>query len=151
MVMRNDLSRAFLKAALVASALALATPALAADRVLQVVDISDKGMSTEGGEAKLFRLVNSRLGACKIEVVHFGEMGRTTLRFLFDSRLRFAARREYSYNGHIASITNLRMTLRREVNLSSPEGARELPAAYAEYRALFDPAKLAQCTRAARR
>lgn len=139
------------KAALAAPIIALAAPALAADQVLQVVDLSDKGFSTEGGEAKLFRLVNSRLGACKIEVVHYGETGRTALRFIFDRRLRFAARREYGYNGHIATTSNLKVTLRREINLASAEGAREFPAAYAESRGHFDASRLAQCNRTLRR
>lgn len=133
---------------LAAPLLLIAGTAHAADPVLQVVDLSEKGMSSEGGEAKLFRLTNSRLGACKIEVVHFGEMGRTTLRFLFDRQLRFAARREYSYSGHIASTPDPVMTLRSEANLSSPGAAGELRLAYAEYRAMFDPAKLSRCERA---
>ena len=128
-----------------------ATPALAADSALQVVDLSERGLSTEGGEARLFRMTNSRLGSCKIEVVHYGEMGRTTYRFIFDRELRYAALREYSYAEHVASLSPMKMTLRREVLLASPEGRRELPASYAENRAFFDSRKLALCNRPARR
>ena len=151
MAMRKSSARRFLQVLLTGPALALGTPALAADRVLQVVDLSDKGMSTEGGEAKLFRLIGSPNGTCKIEVTHNGETGYTSLRFVFDRQLRFAAQRTYSYDGHIFELTNLKPRLTREINLSSPEGARELPPMYSEYRAFFDPAKLAQCNRAARR
>ena len=123
----------------------------AADITLQVVDLSDKGMSTEGGEARLMRMTNSSLGACKIEVVHYGEMGRTTFRFIFGRDLRYAARRVYSYAEHVASSSRMKMTLQSEVLLSSQEGARQLPLAYAEYRGFFDSRKLAQCNRSALR
>ena len=128
-----------------------ASAAMAADITLQVVDLTDKGLSTEGGEAKLFRMTNSTAGACKIEVVHYGEMGRITYRFIFDRALRFAARREYSYAEHVAVSSRMKMTLRREVLLASPEGSRELTTAYVESRAFFDSRKLAQCNRTARR
>jgi hypothetical protein len=128
-----------------------ATPALAADATLQVVDLTDRGLSTEGGEARLLRMTNSSLGSCKIEVVHYGEMGRTTYRFIFDRELRYAALREYSYAEHVAVSSRMKMTLRREVLLSSQEGLRELPATYAEYRGFFDSRKLVLCNRTAHR
>jgi hypothetical protein len=151
MVFRRNVQLRVWQRSLALPLLLLAAPSLAIDSTLQVVDLSEKGMSTEGGEARLLRMANSNLGSCKIEVVHYGEMGRTTYRFMFDRALRYAARREYSYAEHFAASSRSKMTLRREVLLSSQEGARELPIAYVEYRGFFDPRKLALCNRTARR
>lgn len=151
MAVRADLRRGAWQGALALLLLLSSSAALAAETTLQVVDLTDKGLSTEGGEARLFRMTNSTLGACKIEVVHYGEMGRITYRFIFDRALRYAALREYSYAEHVATSSRMKMTLRREVLLASPEGSRELLGSYAEYRGFFDPRKLAQCNRTARR
>jgi hypothetical protein len=151
MAVRPNVRLRLRQRALALSLLLAAAPALAADATLQVVDLTDRGLSTEGGEARLFRMTNSSLGSCKIEVVHYGEMGRITYRFIFDQELRYAALREYSYAEHVAVSSRMKMTLRREVLLSSQEGRRELPAAYAENRSFFDSRKLALCNRAARR
>jgi hypothetical protein len=121
---------------------AIPQPALAKAVPLETVDLNDRSMSTEGGLAKLFRLTNSAAGRCKIEVIHYGEMGQTTYRFTFSAKLNYAALREYAY---VEPLNARGMTLRREVLLSSREGKRLLPAEFSFYKALFAPAKLAQC------
>lgn len=139
-------SRLFVLMLAMAAPLSLLPQAAQAGTILlQTVDLTDKGLSTEGGEAKLFRLTGSSLGRCKIEAVHYGEMGRTTMRFIFDGRLRYAAMREYHYPGPFASNRNGRIRLIREVLLSSAEGARTLPGDWVTYKGYFDAAKLAQC------
>lgn len=120
--------------------------AQAATTLLQKVDLTDLGLSAEGGEAKLFRMTGSPLGRCKIETVHFGETGRTTYRFIFDARLRYAAMREYGYGAPLGTSPNVRMTLRREVLLVSAEGARTLPGEWAEAKGYFQARNLAACS-----
>ncbi len=119
--------------------------ASAADTLLQTVDLTDQGWSTEGGEAKLFRVTNSRTGNCKIEAVHYGETGRTTYRFVFSDRLNYAARREYAYPEPIYLMKKVKMKLVSEVLLGSPEGKQLLSEEFLTYRAFFDPARLAAC------
>ena len=125
--------------------------AFAGTILVQTVDLSEMDMSSEGGEAKLFRLTNSGLGRCKIEAVHYGEMGRTTYRFIFDSELRYAAMREYAYAQPIATSPNVRMTLRREVLLASSEGAQSLPGEFSAYKGYFESRNLVQCAGGRRR
>lgn len=123
----------------------LAAPSSAADTLLQTVDLTDQGWSAEGGEAKLFRVTGVTTGRCKIEVVHYGETGRTTYRFLFSANLNFAAKREYRYPEPIASMKKVTMKRTSEALLSDPAWRQMLTEDYATYRAFFDPAKLAAC------
>ncbi|MGE3692749.1 MAG: hypothetical protein AB7F98_15350 [Novosphingobium sp.] len=136
-----------MKRVFLALSLGLLAPqtANAATALLQTVDLTDQGLSAEGGEAKLFRLTGTSLGRCKIEAVHFGEMGRTTYRFIFDARLRYAAMREYRYAEPLSASSNVRMRVAREVLLTSAEGGRTLPGEWATYKGYFDAAKLARC------
>jgi hypothetical protein len=111
--------------------------------LLQTVDIW--GMSTEGGEGKLYRATKPALAPCRIDVLLYGEMGRTGWSFTFGSRLLSATRTNYSYNrpfymkggGRVASTHSI--TMRRETN------RKQLMTDFAEFKALFDPRKLAQC------
>ena len=139
--------------ALVSAALGLALypqSASAAAVLLQAVNLTDQNMSTEGGEATLFRLTNQKPVRCKIEVVHYGETGRTTYRFIFADKLHYAARREFSYPRPIYEMRRLRMSLKRELLLASPEGTSVLPGDFQTYKAFFKSAKLRQCSGKAR-
>src|SRR3954471_16733795 len=64
--------------------------------LLQSIDIW--GMSTEGGEGKLYRATTPALAPCRMDVLLYGEMGKTGWSFTFGSRLLSATRTEYSYD-----------------------------------------------------
>jgi hypothetical protein len=125
---------------------AIPQPAFARATLLQTVDLNDRGMSTEGGLANLFRLANSGSGHCKIEVVHYGETGQTTYRFIFSSKLNHAARREYRYDNPIYAPHRVRMRLTEEEHLTSRKGKESLPRDFSLYRSMFDPAQIARCS-----
>jgi hypothetical protein len=114
---------------------------------LQTVDLSDKGMSTEGGEAKLLRVTSGKSSYCRIDVVHYGETGKTTYGFAFNPRLFSAAKREYRYAEPIYTNPNVKVARTEVMTLKTPTGAKTLPTAFQEYRAFFEPRKLARCSR----
>ena len=135
-----------MRTAIVAGLALFATPASAADVLLQTVDLIDQGWSAEGGEVKLFRVTKMTTGNCKIEAVHYGETGRTTYRFIFSQRLNFAAKREYRYPESIATMKKVEMKLVSEILLNSELGKEMLPMDFDTYKAFFDPAMLAACS-----
>src|SRR5687768_8222241 len=90
--------------------------------LLQTVDLSEKAMSTEGGVAKLFRMSSRKGTGCKIEAVHYGEMGKATYVFLFDPNLYSAARRDYSYDSPIFATARAMPRLTKTLSSESAEG-----------------------------
>lgn len=124
---------------------AFSQPLLAKNTVLQTVDLTDMGLSTEGGEAKLYRMANPKNGKCRIEAVHYGEMGKAVYSFNFGGTLLYAALREYRYSEPLMMGPKAKMTLAREVTLQSDEGAATLPTEFETYKTYFDAAVLKQC------
>lgn len=124
---------------------ALPQQLLAKNTVLQTVDLTDMGLSAEGGEAKLYRMGDPKNGKCRIEAVHFGEMGKVVYSFNFGSTLRYAALREFRYSKPLMMGQKAKMILAREVTLQSAEGAKILPKEFETFKAFFDVAILAGC------
>lgn len=114
--------------------------------LLQTIDLNHLNMSGEGGEAKLYRGERS----CQIAVVHYGEMGKMTYRFVFGRALEAAEQQEFAYAEPLGASATVESTLRRTVNLASPEGRASLPGEFQTYKAMFDPGRLAICGAAAK-
>ena len=127
------------------SVLVSADNAVAKPTVLQTVDLTDMNMSTEGGEARLYRANGVKHGRCKIAVVHYGESGKMTYVFEFDSKLYAAEAREYRYESPIYVNPNAKSILSRRNTLASRKGRETLPKDFDTYRALFDARRLARC------
>jgi hypothetical protein len=113
--------------------------------VLQTIDLTDRGMSTEGGEVSLYRVTTAKSAYCRIEATHLGETGKTIYAFAFNPRLFSAAKREYDYDASIWAKRSIKQTLANTETLKTKVGAATLPAAFAEYRAFFDAHMLASC------
>ena len=122
-------------------------PSPAKSVTLQTVDLTGKGMSTEGGEAKLYRSADAKGSHCTIKAIHFGETGKTTYDFTFGSRLFSAERREYDYDKPIYADPNVNVSSIRTESLKTKAGSLTLPAAFKEYRSFFDARQLARCFR----
>ena len=131
---------------LVCSALVPTGVAVAKSTLLQTVDLTDMSMSTEGGEARLYRTGDLKHGVCRIEAVHFGEIGKAIYVFDFGSKLYAAERSEYRYDLPIHTSTNLKATLTEKTTLASREGRKTLLKDLETYKALFDARKLARCS-----
>jgi hypothetical protein len=114
---------------------------------LQTVNLTGmkEFMSTEGGEARLYRTGDVKHGVCRIEAYHFGEMGKAIYVFDFGSKLYAAERREYRYNAFFYTTRNLKVTLTERTTLASLEGRNSLPKDFEAYKALFEARKLAEC------
>jgi hypothetical protein len=129
-------------------AISLATEPCAAKSVtLQTVDLNDKAMSTEGGEATLYRVSTGKSVYCRIEAIHYGETGKAIYGFAFNPRLFSAVRREYDYEQPIYIDPGARQTLTSTETLETKEGSATLPAAFREYRSFFDARNLSRCLR----
>ncbi len=132
--------------AALALAISVAAPATAKSIVLQTVNLNDREMSTEGGEATLYRVTSAKGAYCRIEAIHYGETGKAVLGFAFNPRLFSAVMRQYRYNlpiywdggGKVASV--------HTVTLETKEGAAHLPADFKEYLTFFDGRQLAKCS-----
>lgn len=130
------------------ASLCLAAPLHAAKSVrLQTIDLSDRGMSSEGGEAILYRVIDGKSIYCRIAVVHFGETGKTTLGFAFNPRLFSAVQRNYDYATSVNLDPRAKIVRVRVESLKTKAGAATLPAAFPQYRSLFDSRKLRACAR----
>lgn len=128
------------------AALLLAGSAVAKMTVLQIVDLTEAGMSTEGGEATLYR-DNDAVGlVCKIEAIHYGETGRSILVFEFGSRLMTAEATEYRYKTPISVNPKAKLILNKKTTLSSREGREFLTKEFETYKSLFDAGNLAKCS-----
>jgi hypothetical protein len=133
---------------LVCSCLALCAAAasgavVAKPILLQTVDLA--GMSTEGGEANLYRASEPALAPCRIEVWHYGESGKATYVFIFGSKLYSAVRTDFEYNMPFYMPKGGRVVSAHSITLRTAEGRKRLPTDFKEYEALFDPHKLARC------
>ena len=140
-----DVTRAFTVGAAVCATALAPSPCSATSVTLQTVDLTDKGMSIEGGETTLYRISNGKKVHCRIEAIHYGEGGKTIYGFAFNPRLFSATRREYGYNHPIYVDTPLMQRLTGTETLKTKGGAATLPAAFSEYRSFFDRRKLATC------
>lgn len=119
--------------------------AVAKNTVLQIVDLSEMGLSTEGGEATLYRVNYAKRAVCKIEVIHFGEMGRKISEFEFGSKLYSAEEKEYRYSAPLSENPKAKLILANKMTLKTQDGQGALPEAFETYKALFDAAKVAGC------
>jgi len=131
----------------IGSVVVLANPAAAQWTVLQIVDLTELGMSTESGEATLYRLPDAGGANCKIQVVHFGETGKTIHDFEFGSRLSSAEKKEFRYKVPLSVNAKAKPILTEKLSLASPKGRDVLPKEFEAYKSAFDPKQLAKCTR----
>jgi hypothetical protein len=123
-----------------------AKPSFARSVTLQTVDLNDKNMSAQGGEAKLYRVITARSAYCRIEAIHYGETGKAVYGFAFNPRLISAARREYRYDPPDFTAPKLKVRLADVQTLRTKKGSATLPADFEEYRSFFDPRQLAKCS-----
>ena len=129
----------------IGSALLMTGVAVAQMTVIQVIDLAEKGMSTEGGEATLYRVKNSNPKLCKIDVIHYGEEGRSILEFEFGTKLTAAEAREYRYKVPIAVDPKAKPKLIKKTTMASRAGREALQKEFETYKSLFDPVDLAKC------
>lgn len=129
----------------ISSALLLTDGVVAQQAVLQIVDLTELGMSTEGGEATLYRVKYARPTVCKIDVIHYGETGRSILEFEFGSKLLAAEAREYRYEVPLAVNPNAKPVLSKKISMKSREGRQSLSKEFETYKSLFDASHLAKC------
>jgi len=124
----------------------VATPALGAgakSTLLQTIEVEDR--STDGGEARLYHANMPVLTPCRIVVMLYGESGNAGWVFMFGSRLLSATRTDYDYNRPYYMKGGGKVTSTHSITLRSAKDRKELTGAFAEFKALFDPRKLAQC------
>ena len=128
--------------------ISLATGPCAAKSVtLQTVDLNDKDMSAEGGEATLYRVSIGKSVYCRIEAIHYGETGKAIYGFAFNPRLFSAVRREYQYEQPIYIDPGAKQTLTSTETLKTKEGSTTLPVAFREYRSFFEARNMSRCLR----
>lgn len=130
----------------VGSVLLLTDAVMAQMAVIQIVDLTERGMSAEGGEATLYRVKYAKPTICKIDVIHYGETGRSILEFEFGSKLLAAEAREYRYEEPLALNPKAKPVLSKKVKLESREGRQSLPKEFETYKSLFDASHLAICS-----
>lgn len=119
--------------------------AMAKSTRLQTVNITDRHMSLEGGEARLYRIHEARRKYCRIEVIHLGEMGKWIYVFDFGPKLFAAERRQYSYNAYFTS-PDRKETLTERTTLKSAEGRTKLSKDFEVYKTFFDARWLTKCS-----
>ena len=130
----------------VGSVLLLTDVANAQMAVMQIVDLTETGMSTEGGEATLYRVKYAKPSVCKIDVIHYGETGRSILEFEFGSKLLAAQVREYRYKTPLNVNPKSKPILRKKTTLASRDGRQLLSKEFKTYKSLFDARHLAKCS-----
>ena len=111
----------------------------------QSVDLTDLGLSAEGGEARLYRVERRGVRYCRIEAVHYGETGKATLSFDFGATLLAAAKRDYGYASPLSVNARVKVRLVSELTLGSRSGRKELEADLIEYKSYFPTREIAQC------
>jgi hypothetical protein len=116
---------------------------VAQSKLLQSVEI--EGMSTDGGEGKLYRATKPALAPCRMDVMLWGESGRAGWTFMFGSRLVSATSTEYRYNRPYYMKGGGRVGSTHSITLASAKDRKQLQADFADFKAKFDPRKLAQC------
>lgn len=112
---------------------------------LQTVNLNDRQMSTEGGEARLYRVKDAGRTFCRIEAIHYGETGKAIYVFDFGAKLFAAERREYRYDLPNYMDPGAKQTLTARTTLASREGRDSLPKDFAEYQSFFDARRLVRC------
>ena len=125
-------------------ALVLADPAAAKTARLQTVTITDRHLSLEGGEARLYRIHEDQRRYCRIEVIHLGEMGRRTDVFDFGPKLMWAERRKYRYSAYFTD-PNRKDELAERTTWGSAAARTELRKDFEEAKTFFDARRLASC------
>ena len=123
----------------------MSVPSAASARrhLLQTVDLN--GMSTEGGEAELYLSAGPLRGLCTIEVVHYGETGKTSYTFTFQQHLIDAIKLEFEYSAPIYENPDFKTKLARTTILRSKLGRQTLPRDFEDYKARFRKSALAKC------
>ncbi|WP_294124205.1 hypothetical protein [Sphingomonas sp.] len=129
----------------IGSAVLISGTAIAQQTVIQVIDLSEKGMSTEGGEATLYRVRNTRPTICKIDVIHYGETGRSILEFEFGAKLNAAEAREYRYKVPLAEDPHAKPKLIKAVTMATREGRETLQKEFETYKSFFSASDLEKC------
>ena len=126
-------------------ALLISGAGIAQQTVIQVIDLSEQGMSGEGGEATLYRVKNTRPTICKIDVIHYGETGRSILEFEFGTKLNAAESREYHYKVPLAEDPKAKPKLVNTVTMATREGRDALQKEFEKYKSLFAASDLEKC------
>lgn len=129
----------------IGSAPLISGTAIAQQTVIQVIDLSEKGMSTEGGEATLYRVRNTRPTICKIDVIHYSETGRSILEFEFGVKLNAAEAREYRYKVPLAEDPHAKPKLIKTVTMATREGRETLQKEFEAYKSFFAASDLEKC------
>ena len=129
-----------------AIALVSANIAVAKTTRLQTVDLTDRQLSLEGGEARLYLVSEAKRQFCRIEVIHFGETGKAIYVFDFAAKLFGAERREYHYSGSIYRDSNVEAILTERTTLASRKGRTMLTKEFEEKKSFFDARQLANCS-----
>ena len=127
-------------------ALVAAEAATAKTTLRQSVDLTDLGLSTEGGEARLYRVERRGARFCRIEADHYGETGKATKFFEFGAKLFAAEQREYSYEAPIYVNPNVKAYLSNKLTLMSREGRRVLTDDFRKYKSYFPAGEIANCS-----
>lgn len=133
--------------AAIACALASAGAAAATTTLRQSVDLTELGLSIEGGEARLYRVERRGVRHCRIEAIHYGESGKATLFFDFGAKLLAAERRDYGYASPLSVNPAVKVRLVSMLTLNSRAGRKELEADLVEYKSYFPTREIAQCSR----
>lgn len=129
----------------ICGALLISGAAIAQQTVIQVIDLSEKGMSGDAGEATLYRVKNTRPTVCKIDVIHYGETGRSILEFEFGTKLTAAQTREYRYKVPLAEDPKAKPKLVNTVTMATREGRDALQKEFETYKSLFAASDLEKC------
>jgi len=129
----------------VGSVLLLTDAAAAKLVVVQIVDLTEMAMSTEGGEATLYRVQDTKPAVCKIEAIHYGETGKSIHVFDFGAKLLDAELSEYRYKTPLNVDPKAKSILSRKLTLDGREGREKLTAEFEKYKSLFDAGNLAKC------
>ena len=133
--------------AAICCAFVLAEAASAKTTLRQSVNLTDMGLSTEGGEVRLYRVERRGGRFCRIEAVHYGETGKATLLFEFGATLFAAERSQYRYGAPIYVDPNVKVRLDSRLTLKSREGRKKLGANFLEYKSYFPTGEIARCAR----
>jgi hypothetical protein len=121
-----------------------ASPVSGKSIILQTVDLTDRNLSAEGSEAKLYQILPA--GECRIETIFYGEGGRVAYGFEFGSHLRSATEREYHYKVPWYIPPDERQVVSvHSTTLKNAAGRRSLPTEFETEKAYFKPELLADC------
>jgi hypothetical protein len=127
-------------------AFGFANSAVAKPVLIQSVSLNGKLMSTEGGEARLYRIDRPSGPVCRIEAIHFGEMGKRTFSFTFGSELMAGSKTDYRYATPIYDDPTGKIVRTEKTTLSSKKGWRSLSKDLRSYKSVFGARNLAKCS-----